>query len=72
MRRCKQPVFISFLLLMPFILFAQSSKISGTVTDSSGRGIPSVTVTEKGTKNSAATNKRWQLLRLTFLTLTQH
>ncbi|MEP6684036.1 MAG: TonB-dependent receptor, partial [Parafilimonas sp.] len=56
MRRCKQPVFISFFLLMPFFLFAQSKKITGTVTDSSGRGIPSVTVTEKGTKSSAATN----------------
>lgn len=55
MRRCKQVVIISFLLLAPFILFAQGKKISGTVTDSSGRGIPSVTVTEKGTKNSAAT-----------------
>ncbi len=43
------------LLFLPVILFAQSKKISGTVTDSTGRGIPSVTVTERGTKNSAAT-----------------
>jgi TonB-dependent SusC/RagA subfamily outer membrane receptor len=56
MRRCKQLFFISFLLLAPFLLFAQSKKVTGTVTDSSGRGIPSVTVTEKGTRNSAATN----------------
>jgi TonB-linked SusC/RagA family outer membrane protein len=38
--------------------FSQDSKIliTGTATDSSGVGIPSVTVTEKGTKNSTATN----------------
>ncbi|MEP6467560.1 MAG: SusC/RagA family TonB-linked outer membrane protein, partial [Parafilimonas sp.] len=43
------------LMFAPLILFAQNKKISGAVTDSTGRGIPSVTVTEKGTHNSTAT-----------------
>jgi len=47
---------LSLLLLAPVMLFAQSKKIFGVVTDSAGIGIPSVTVTEKGTRNSAATN----------------
>ena len=40
---------------MPFVLFAQTKQISGTVTDTTGTGIPLVTVTEKGTQNSTAT-----------------
>jgi len=43
------------LLLMPFILCAQTKQVSGTVTDSIGRGIPLVTVKEKGTNNATAT-----------------
>lgn len=34
----------------------QKTAISGTVTDSSGIGIPNVTVTERGTKNATQTN----------------
>ncbi|HSQ44040.1 MAG TPA: TonB-dependent receptor plug domain-containing protein, partial [Ginsengibacter sp.] len=51
----KQSIFFLVFLVSPFFLFAQSKKITGTVTDSSGRGIPLVTVTEKGTKNSTVT-----------------
>src|SRR5690242_12329041 len=39
-------------LLVPSCLFAQGRKISGTVTDSLGRGIPAVTIAEEGTNNS--------------------
>lgn len=39
-------------LLVPSFLFAQGRKISGTVTDSLGRGIPAVTIAEEGTNNS--------------------
>lgn len=43
--------------LCSFAGFSQDNKVTvtGTVTDSTGTGIPSVTVTEKGTKNSTAT-----------------
>src|SRR4051812_24925145 len=38
--------------------FSQEAKIAitGTVTDSTGTGIPSASVTEKGTKNTTATS----------------
>jgi len=52
----KQSIFFLVFLVCPFFLFAQAKKINGTVTDSSGRGIPLVTVTEKGTKNSTVTS----------------
>jgi TonB-linked SusC/RagA family outer membrane protein len=51
----KQSIFFLVFLVSPFFLFAQAKKINGTVTDSSGRGIPLVTITEKGTKNSTVT-----------------
>lgn len=49
-----------FLLFSFFSVFSQSSNripISGTVVDSAGVGVPNVTVSEKGTKNSTATNQ---------------
>jgi len=52
----KQSIFFLVFLVCPFFLFAQAKKINGTVTDSSGRGIPLVTVTERGTKNSTVTS----------------
>ena len=42
-----------FFLWVPSFLFAQSRKITGTVTDSLGRGIPSVTISQEGAINSA-------------------
>ena len=42
-------------LMIPTIIFAQTRQITGTVTDSTGKGIPSVTVAEKNTRNSTAT-----------------
>ena len=51
----KRSIIFLFIVLTPFGVFAQAKKISGVVTDSTGKGIPSVTVTEKGTLNSTAT-----------------
>src|ERR1700754_1876201 len=54
---------ISFLLFITSLLFAgftasaqQAKRITGFVTDSTGRGIPNVTVSEKNTTNSTVTN----------------
>jgi TonB-linked SusC/RagA family outer membrane protein len=46
------------LLLQPLTGLSQAGRVqvTGTVTDSSGSGISSVTVTEKGTRNAGATN----------------
>lgn len=49
-------IILLLLFITPVMLFAQNKKITGAVTDSSGRGIPSVTVTEKGTQHAAVTN----------------
>lgn len=40
-----------FLLLFPIFLYSQNRDISGKITDSSGEGIPSATITLKGTTN---------------------
>jgi TonB-linked SusC/RagA family outer membrane protein len=55
MLNLKQSITFLFILLTPFGLFAQAKKISGIVTDSTGKGIPSVTITEKGTRISTVT-----------------
>ncbi|HVY74014.1 MAG TPA: TonB-dependent receptor [Puia sp.] len=47
-------IFLLFFLL-PLLLQAQVTEISGTVTDSAGRGISGVTVTEKGKSNATVT-----------------
>ena len=49
--------FIFLLVLFSDPVFSQDSRITvtGTVTDSSGIGIPSVSVIEKGTRNATAT-----------------
>ena len=49
-------LFLSFLLTSYYASAQQAKRISGNVTDSLGKGIPNVTVSEKGTKNSTATN----------------
>ena len=52
----KRNFLLGFLLFSLHSVFAQSKiPITGTVVDSSGIGIPTVTVTEKGTRNSTAT-----------------
>src|SRR3712207_4667191 len=51
--------FLIGLLFLSFFnpVFAQDKiAVTGTVTDSSGVGLPNVTVTERGTKNATQTN----------------
>jgi TonB-linked SusC/RagA family outer membrane protein len=60
------------LLLVTFLLFAafgsvyaqggEKIAISGTVTDTAGTGVPQVTVTEKGTKNSVITGDKGEFI----------
>lgn len=60
------------LLLLSFLLFAafgsafaqggEKISISGTVTDTTGIGIPQVTVTERGTKNSVVTGDKGEFI----------
>ncbi|WP_018614651.1 SusC/RagA family TonB-linked outer membrane protein [Segetibacter koreensis] len=57
--RKKRLLLPGFLLFSLHTVFAQSGTkipITGTIVDSAGVGIPTVTVTEKGTKNSTATS----------------
>lgn len=64
--RQKQRTRLSLLLLLfclsAFSAFAQNAKVavSGKVSDSAGRGIPDVTVTERGTRNAVSTNAEGQ------------
>ncbi len=55
MQSLKLSALLLSVLMMPIIVLAQTRQVTGTVTDSTGKGIPSVTVTERGTHNSTAT-----------------
>ena len=58
--RKRRILLLSFLIFSLHQSFAQSGTkipISGTVVDSAGVGVPTVTVTEKGTTNSTATSQ---------------
>ena len=50
-------------MLCSVLAFAQSKKISGVVTDASGKGVPFASVTVKGTNNgtSADANGKYTL-----------
>lgn len=50
---------LGFLLFSLCSVFSQSTKIpiSGTIVDSAGVGVPNVTVSEKGTRNTTATTQ---------------
>jgi TonB-linked SusC/RagA family outer membrane protein len=49
-------IVVLFLLCSFQSLFAQNRTVSGTVTDQTGKGVPGVTVTVKGTKNATQTD----------------
>ncbi len=55
----KGMLLLSFLLLSFSSVFSQATKLSvaGTVVDSAGVGVPNVTVSERGTTNSTATDQ---------------
>ncbi|MDQ2718337.1 MAG: SusC/RagA family TonB-linked outer membrane protein [Bacteroidota bacterium] len=50
------PFVFSFLFLIPFTGFAQSTTVTGKITGTDGAGIAGVTVQEKGTSKGTATN----------------
>jgi TonB-linked SusC/RagA family outer membrane protein len=45
------------LFLFPLLLFAQSRKISGTVTSDRGEAVPFATIVEKGTRNGVSADQ---------------
>ena len=47
-------------LVLPYLTFAQSRQIAGTVTDEKGAPLAFVSVVEKGTTNGTTTNERGQ------------
>ncbi len=58
--RRKRGLFLGFLLFSLTSVFSQSGTripVTGTVVDSAGVGVPNVTVSERGTKNSTATGQ---------------
>src|SRR3954471_18359552 len=57
LRKKKRALLLGFFLFSLLSAFSQTPKvaITGTVVDSAGIGVPTVTVSEKGTKNSTAT-----------------
>ncbi len=60
LKRKKSTLLLGYLLFSLTSVFSQSNAkipITGTIVDSAGVGIPTVTVTEKGTKNSTATSQ---------------
>lgn len=48
--------FLAFLLFFSLQTFAQNKTVTGTVTDNTGKGVPGVTVTVKGTNNATQTD----------------
>jgi len=48
-------VFI-LLLTIPFMAVAQTKRITGTINDAEGKGLPGVSIVEKGTTNGASTD----------------
>ncbi|MDB5209045.1 MAG: SusC/RagA family TonB-linked outer membrane protein, partial [Flavisolibacter sp.] len=57
MNLLKATICVLILLIVPFThLLAQNRTITGTVADATGRGIPGVTVTVKGTNTATQTN----------------
>src|SRR6478735_11210850 len=59
MRKLLRFLVITFLVL-PYLAFAQTRQITGTVTDESGNPLAFVSVVEKGTKNGTTTNEKGQ------------
>jgi len=55
MLRSKQLILLLLFLLSHSFLFAQAKKITGIVTDNTGKEVPLATITEKGTNNSTVT-----------------
>ncbi len=59
LRRKKKMFLLGFLLFSLNAVFSQSGTkipVIGTIADTTGQGIPTVTVSEKGTKNSTCVN----------------
>ncbi|ANE52105.1 SusC/RagA family TonB-linked outer membrane protein [Flavisolibacter tropicus] len=59
MRKLLRFLVITFLVL-PYLAFAQTRQITGTVTDEGGNPLAFVSVVEKGTKNGTTTNDKGQ------------
>ena len=60
MKRLLLLAWIFGFITAPFLLYAQSRTITGTVTDEKGDPLVSVSVVEKGTSNGTSTNEKGQ------------